>query len=62
MDHIYDVIILGATAIMPAGMIHGSTHGMIHGTTATPDGMVAGTTHGITAGAVGMVLGTGVVR
>ena len=57
-----DGTILGATAIMRAGMTHGSTHGMILGITATPDGMVAGMTHGITAGVAGMVLGTGVVR
>ena len=57
-----DGTILGATATMQAGTTHGSTHGMILGITATPDGMVAGTTHGITAGEAGMVLGTGVVR
>ena len=57
-----DGTILGAMAIMPAGMTHGSTHGMIRGIMATPDGMVAGMTHGITAGVAGMVLGTGVVR
>ena len=54
--------ILGATAIMPAGMILGSTLGTIHGIMVTAAGMVAGMTRGITAGAAGMVLGTGVVR
>ena len=53
-----DGTILGAMAIMRAGM----THGLIHGIMATPDGMADGTTHGITAGVAGMVLGTGVVR
>ena len=41
--------ILGATAIMPAGMILGLTLGMILGIMATADGMVAGTTLGIGA-------------
>lgn len=54
--------ILGATAIMPAGMILGSTLGTIHGIMVTAAGMAAGMTRGITAGAAGMVLGTGVVR
>ena len=57
-----DGTILGATAIMRAGMTHGLILGMIHGIMATQDGMVAGMTHGITAGVAGMVLGTGVVR
>lgn len=54
--------ILGATAIMPAGMILGSTLGMIHGIMVTADGMVAGTILGIMAGAATTILGIGVVR
>ena len=54
--------ILGATAIMPAGMILGSTLGTIHGIMAIADGMVAGTTHGIMAGAATTTLGIGAVR
>ena len=54
--------ILGATAIMPAGMILGLTLGMILGIMATADGMVAGTTLGIMAGAATTILGIGAVR
>ena len=54
--------ILGATAIMPAGMILGSTLGTIHGIMATVAGMVAGTTLGIMAGAATTILGIGAVR
>ena len=50
--------ILGDTATIRAG----TTHGLIHGIMAMPDGMAAGTTHGIMAGVAGMALGTGVVR
>ena len=50
--------ILGATAIMPAGMILGLTLGIM----ATADGMVAGTTLGIMAGAATTILGIGAVR
>ena len=58
--------ILGATAIMPAGMILGSTLGTILGTIlgimVTAAGMVAGTTLGIMAGAASTILGIGAVR
>ena len=54
--------ILGATAIMPAGMILGSTLGTIHGIMVTAAGMVAGTTLGIMAGAATTILGIGAVR
>ena len=54
--------ILGATAIMQAGMILGLTLGMILGIMATADGMVAGTTLGIMAGAATTILGIGAVR
>ena len=50
--------ILGATAIMPAGMILGSTHGTIHGIMV----MAAGTPLGIMAGAATTILGIGAVR
>lgn len=52
----------GATAIMPAGMILGSTLGTILGIMATAAGMVAGTTLGIMAGAATTILGIGEVR
>ena len=54
--------ILGATAIMPAGMILGSTLGMILGIMVTAAGMAAGMTHGIMAGAATTILGIGAVR
>ena len=54
--------ILGATAIMPAGMILGLILGTIHGIMVTADGMVAGTTLGIMAGAASTILGIGAVR
>ena len=54
--------ILGASAIMPAGMILGSTLGTIHGIMVTAAGMVAGTTLGIMAGAATTILGIGAVR
>lgn len=54
--------ILGATAIMLAGMILGLTLGMILGIMATADGMVAGTTLGIMAGAATTILGIGAAR
>ncbi len=54
--------ILGATAIMLAGMTHGLILGMIHGIMATVVGMVAGTTLGIMAGAATTTLGIGAVR
>ena len=50
--------ILGATAIMPAGMILGSTLGTIHGIMVTAAGM----TLGIMAGAATTILGIGAVR
>ena len=54
--------ILGATAIMPAGMILGSTLGTIHGIMVTAAGMVAGTPLGIMAGAATTILGIGAAR
>ena len=57
-----DGAILGVTDIMPAGMILGSTLGMIHGIMVTAAGMVAGTTLGIMAGAATTILGIGAVR
>ena len=50
--------ILGATAIMPAGMILGSTLGTIHGIMV----IAAGMTLGIMAGAATTTLGIGAVR
>ena len=57
-----DGTILGATAIMPPGMILGSTHGMILGIMVTAAGMAAGTPLGIMAGAATTILGIGAVR
>ena len=54
--------ILGATAIMPAGMILGSTLGMILGIMVTAAGMAAGTPPGSMAGAATTILGIGAVR
>ena len=54
--------ILGATAIMPAGMILGLTLGTIHGIMAMLVGMVAGTAHGIMAGVDITIHGIGAVR